>query len=133
MDKVYYGLCEDICAIARTGIDYIFEKQKIDNLPLYLFTCANNCYIKYDTEHECITDISIRIYNRGGIVVDIEPLNYGIVGYINEKKYVSKELCVHIADTICACVDHFWRYRLETEGLCTVGIDDRYIAADLLA
>jgi len=99
---------------------------------LYLFAFAQNCYVKYDTEGECITNISVRVYNRGSLTVDIEPLNHCIVGYVDDKELASLELNMYTAEKIYVCVEQFWNHRMETDGLYTFGDADRYIVADLL-
>ena len=119
-----------ICKMTSNNLEELV-KNHCDYLPFWLHFTGEACYVKYDTQNEVITDISLRVIDRNGLAVEIDPINGYVRAIVAGNSGESIMMPKDIADTLFSCIHQCWNMRMHAEGLVTTG-NDRYIAADLL-
>ena len=129
MENVVRGICD----ITKDVLGHMVEADKVENLPIYISLLADACYVKYDIVNETVTDITLRMRNRTGITIDVDPIHNKIIGELCGEEVSAQALNARIGRTLSACIRTMWRARLASEELGTVGTDPQFIAADLLS
>lgn len=131
MFREIHDFASTLCDMANKNLEEIVINH-CESLPFYLHFATEACYVKYDTHEETITDISLRLIERNGFAIEVDPINGYIQGIVAGKSSGSTQMNRDIADALFACIHQCWIMRLSTEQLLTTGDNDRYIAADLL-
>lgn len=120
-----------LCKIINNNLNEIANNH-CDHLPLFVMFNAHACYVRYDTQKECITHVTLEAINQGGIAVEIDPIAGVITGVVEDKPCELIEMKKETASTILQCITVCWKKRLSEEGLISLDGGGRFIAADLL-
>lgn len=120
-----------LCEMTNKNLDEMVENN-YKYLPLIIVCNAQACYLVYDTQEEIITNVTLLVMNRGGLVIAVDPIGGVITGSVADQNCISINMKRETADALFACARAYWEKRLSTEMLISPNSDGRFIAADLL-
>lgn len=120
-------LCKNLCEATQAMLEYIFDAEKEEKLPYYLFGFADACYVIGDSEFDILTDIQIRMYEKNGVVVNIKPVFGVISGYMDGEEIVTIDFGQTISDMVCDCVQELLNYRKEKGNLTCAYKENRRV------
>lgn len=120
-----------LCEMTNKNLDEMVENNR-EYLPLLILCNAQACYVKYDTQVEIITDITLQVMNRGGLAIEVDPIGGVITGSVAGENCISIDMKEETADVLSACISVCWEKRLSAEMLISPNTDGRFITGDLL-
>ena len=121
-----------LCEMTNKSLDQIVNENN-EYLPMFIVFNAHACYVRYDTQEENITHVTLEVINRVGHIIEIDPVEGVISGVLEDEPSCTVKMKKHTASILLRCISVFWKKRLKEEGLISLNSDGRFIVADLLA
>lgn len=120
-----------LCEMTNKNLDEIVNNA-YEFLPFFIMFNAQSCYVRYDTQDECITDVTLKVMNNAGLVIEVDPISSTITAFVAGEPGESLKMQKNTADILLDCIRTCWRQRLSTEDLISINSDGRFVAADLI-
>jgi hypothetical protein len=92
-----------LCEMTNKNLDEIVNNA-YEFLPFFIMFNAQSCYIRYDTQDECITDVTLKVMNNAGLVIEVDPISSTITAFVAGEPGESLKMQKNTAAHMCGGV-----------------------------